>query len=166
MKGRWLKDSQKRRNSFGPWKMTHWNNQSAETLEFWRKAESIWIHLFSVLRPSAEDIFIWECVQSILCRAYFQRNGCCSCLLLWLFLSPPVTCRVFYFLIFNWSIIALQWYVSFCRTMKSISRVCTYMPSLLSPLPPPAHPSRRSQSTSWAPRVTQQFPTSCPFCTQ
>ena len=44
---------------------------------------------------------------------------------------------------------ALQCCVSFCYTMKWISCMCTYTPTLLDFLPshPPCHPSRSSQSS-------------------
>ena len=59
-------------------------------------------------------------------------------------------------LIFNWKIIALQCYVGFCYTSVWISHKQTYVPSLLSFLPPPttSHPFRSSQSTRF------QFPAS------
>ena len=46
-----------------------------------------------------------------------------------------------------WGIVALQYRVSFCCTMKLISCIYTYIPSLMSLPPlPPNHPSRSSQS--------------------
>ena len=50
---------------------------------------------------------------------------------------------------FNWSIIAVQCCFSFCYTTALVSYIYMYIPSLLSlpPTPPPAHPSRSSQST-------------------
>ena len=49
-----------------------------------------------------------------------------------------------FFFIFNWRIIALQYFVGFCHTTTCISH--EYM-CPLSPEPSPSHPSRLSQST-------------------
>ena len=49
--------------------------------------------------------------------------------------------------IFNWRIIALQYYVGFCQTLTWISPRCTYIPSLLILLSI-SHPSRWLQSPS------------------
>ena len=45
----------------------------------------------------------------------------------------------FCYFIFNWGIIALQYYVGFCHTSTLISHRYTYVPSILS-LPPTSHP--------------------------
>ena len=52
--------------------------------------------------------------------------------------------------IFNWRMIALQYYVGFCHTSIWISHRYTYVPSLfyLLPHPTPSHPSRLLQSLS------------------
>ena len=55
----------------------------------------------------------------------------------------------FFFFLFNWWIIAIQYHAGFCHTSTWISHRYTYGPSLLD-LPPIAHlipPSRLSQST-------------------
>ena len=51
--------------------------------------------------------------------------------------------KLIYFLklIFNWRIIALQYYVGFCHISTCISLRCTYVPSLLTSFPPPNPPS-------------------------
>ena len=59
----------------------------------------------------------------------------------------------------NYSIVALQWSVSFCCTMKSITCVCVCVcvcvsPFLLGPLlhlSTPSHPSRSPQNTKLSP---------------
>ena len=65
---------------------------------------------------------------------------------------------------YNWSIIALQCFVSFCYTTKSISYLYTYIPSLLNLVlshPPPSfHPCRSSQRTKLSSLVILQLPTS------
>ena len=59
--------------------------------------------------------------------------------------------RIFFFLTSYWSIIALQWCVSFCFTTKWIIYTYTYVPisppSCISLPPSLSHPSRWSQST-------------------
>ena len=45
----------------------------------------------------------------------------------------------FNFFIFNWRMIALQYWFDFCHTAAWISYRCTYVPSLLN-LPPTSHP--------------------------
>ena len=77
---------------------------------------------------------------------------------------------IFYFyFIFNffkhlyWSIIALQWCVSFCFITEWISYTYTYIPispsSCISLPPSLSHPSRCSQSTSWSPCAMWLLPT-------
>ena len=58
----------------------------------------------------------------------------------------------FFSLFFHWRVIALQCCVSFHCAAKSISYLCTYIPSIrsLPATPPLSHPSRSSQSTSYA----------------
>ena len=67
----------------------------------------------------------------------------------------------------NWSIIALQCFVSFCCTMKWISRMYSYIPSLLNLpcTPPTSHPSRSSQSTKLSFLCFIAVPTSYLFYT-
>ena len=45
----------------------------------------------------------------------------------------------FFYFIFNWRIIALQYYVGFCHTSTWISHRYTYVPSIVEP-PPISHP--------------------------
>ena len=54
-------------------------------------------------------------------------------------------CNLF---IFNWKIIAVQYWFDFCHTPIWISHRCTYGPSLLSLPPTLCHPSRLLQSPS------------------
>ena len=76
----------------------------------------------------------------------------------------------FFFLIFKiyfyWRKIALQDCVSFCCTMKWISCMYTYVPSLLA-LPPSLSPPHlgHHRAPSWAPCAIQQVPTSHLFYT-
>ena len=71
-------------------------------------------------------------------------------------------------LFFNWSVIALQCYVSFCCTTTWISYMYTYILSLLNlppALPPPFTSLGYHRTPSWAPGVMQQLPTSHLFYT-
>ena len=92
----------------------------------------------------------------------------------WEHLTLRVVCMVLVYVnintnnLKNWDIVTLQCYVGFCCTVKWISYVCSYIPSLLelpptsSPHPiPPGHP----RAQSWAPSVTQELPPSSPFYT-
>ena len=67
----------------------------------------------------------------------------------------------------NWSKIALQRCVSFCCTMKWISYMYTYVPSLLDHPPTHPHPTHldRHRAPNWAPCAIQQVPTIYPFYT-
>ena len=66
------------------------------------------------------------------------------------------------FFFFNWDMVALQWFISFCYITKQISRTYTYIPSslldpdtTLHPIPLDLH-----RAPSWAPGTTEQVSTS------
>jgi len=63
-------------------------------------------------------------------------------------------CFFFYIIIFifNWLMIALQYWFDFCHTSTWISHICTYVPS---PLNLPATPLGCYQARVWAPCVKQ-----------
>ena len=65
-------------------------------------------------------------------------------------------------LFLNWSIIALQYFFSFCCTTTWISFMYTYIPSFLS-LPPTPHPTPlgHHRAPSWDPCAIQQLTTIC-----
>ena len=67
----------------------------------------------------------------------------------------------------NWYVVALQCYISSCSTVKWISSMYTYIPSLLG-FPPTRHsPSDlgHHRAPNWAPCVIQRLPASCLFYT-
>ena len=80
-------------------------------------------------------------------------------------LSPALEAQslflFFTLFIFHWRIIALQYYVGFCRTSTWISHRYTHVPSLLnlSLNPIPSRPLGCHIAPGWAPCVTGQIPT-------
>ena len=84
------------------------------------------------------------------------------------FCSQVISKNNAFFLFFkNWTIVALQYYVSFCCKPKGISHKRTS----LSPGAPshhcrPSHPSRSAQSAALSACAAQQLPTSYLFYTQ
>ena len=76
---------------------------------------------------------------------------CCCCLAIIMGMKCKCKHIVIFFKHLYWSIIALQWCVSFCCTAKWISYTYTYIPisppSCVSLPPSLSHPSRWSQST-------------------
>ena len=71
--------------------------------------------------------------------------------------SSVYSCHLFFFLIFNWKLITLQYCCHFCHTFTWISHGCTYVSHPWNPLPSPSpsHPSGSSQCTS------PEHPVSC-----
>ena len=67
---------------------------------------------------------------------------------------------IFFIFIFNWRKIVLQCWVGLCHTTRRISHKYIHVSSILTslPAPSPAHPSRSSQRTGWAPCVMQHLP--------
>ena len=82
------------------------------------------------------------------CSVNFQEPLHSQVFLLYL---SYISCSFFFFKHLYWSIIALQWCVSFCFITKWISYTYTYIPisppSCVSLPPSLSHPSRWSQST-------------------
>ena len=66
----------------------------------------------------------------------------------------------FLFVYFNWRMIALQFWVGFCRVSAWICRRFAYVPSLVTPPPPPPHPTPQGwhRAPGRAPRATQRIP--------
>ena len=73
----------------------------------------------------------------------------------------------FFFAFFYWSIIALQYCISFCYRIKWISCKYTYIPFLLSLPSTPHHPTPlgHHRALSWAPCAIRQLPISYLFYT-
>ena len=71
-------------------------------------------------------------------------------------------CNLFFFICFNWKIIALQYCVGFCRISMWISHRYTFVPSLLNRPPTPLGCHR---APVWAHCITWQIPTGYLFYT-
>ena len=66
----------------------------------------------------------------------------------------------FFFLFFDWDIVALQCCVGFWCAMKWINSMSTWIPTLLDrpPTTPPSHPLGRHRAIGWAPVPCSSLP--------